>query len=112
LDLFNSQLHDYSVAFNEYEKNKFRNNYKYLQSFQNPQMTVHERQSYDVMEYFMNINAKRDYSDEFCYHFYLINQMMGAQSEIISFITKFHRILSFRDAQAYLLRVKIVLFCS
>ena len=32
--------------------------------------------------------------------------MMGAQSEIIAFITKFHRILNIKDAEAYLIRVK------
>lgn len=106
LDLFNTQLHDYSITFTENEKRKFRKDYEYLLAFQNQPMTIHQKQSYDVMEYFMNINAKREYSDEFCYHVYLINQMMGAQSEVVSFIIKYHRVLSLRDAEAYLLRVE------
>jgi uncharacterized protein (DUF885 family) len=69
-------------------------------------MSSNEKQSYDVMKYFVNINLQRDFSEEFCYHNYLINQMFGAQSEIISFITKYHRILNFKDAEAYLIRVE------
>jgi uncharacterized protein (DUF885 family) len=57
------------------------------------------------MEYFMKINIQRELSNEFSYHHYLINQMNGAQSEIVSFITKFHRILNVKDAEAYLIRV-------
>jgi uncharacterized protein (DUF885 family) len=108
LDLFNTQLHDYSISFHEYEKNKYKNDLFYLQSFKNQKMSSNEKKSYDVMEYFMSINSKRDFSDEFSYHNYLINQMIGAQSEIISFITKFHRILNLKDAEAYLIRVKFL----
>ncbi len=110
LDLFHTQLHDYSISFHEYEKTKCQKEFLYLQSFQNQKMTSIERQSYDVMEYFMNLNFQRDFSEEFSYHNYLINQMNGAQSEIVSFITKFHRILNLKDAEAYLIRVN-VLFC-
>ncbi|CAF1553140.1 unnamed protein product [Adineta steineri] len=106
LDLFNTQLNDYSVAYNEYENKKMQIQLHYLQSFKNKKMSVNERESYEVMEYFININAKRENSDEFSYHGYLINQMMGAQSEIISIITKFHRILKLNDAEAYLIRVR------
>ncbi|CAF3562778.1 unnamed protein product [Adineta steineri] len=106
LDLFNTQLNDYSVAYNEYENKKMQTQLHYLQSFKNKKMSVNERESYKVMEYFININAKRENSNEFSYHDYLINQMMGAQSEIISIITKFHRILKLNDAEAYLIRVR------
>ena len=105
MDLFNTQLRDYSLAFFEYEKKALRENLAHLQSFPTERMSVSERQSYDVMAYFLNINFRRDLSEEFSFHNYLINQMMGAQSEIISFITKFHRILNLQDAEAYLLRV-------
>ncbi|CAF0969874.1 unnamed protein product [Adineta ricciae] len=106
LDLFNTQLHDYSISYKRYEKKKFHTHIRYLQSFQNTSMSSIDRQSYDVMEYFMNLNIKQEHSERFSYHHYLINQMMGAQSEIISFITKFHRILNVNDAEAYLLRVQ------
>ncbi|CAF0722152.1 unnamed protein product [Adineta steineri] len=106
LDLFNTQLNDYSVAYKEYENKKIQTQLHYLQSFKNKKMSVNERESYEVMEYFMNINAKRENSDEFSYHGYLINQKMGAQLEIISIITKFHRILKLNDAEAYLIRVQ------
>jgi uncharacterized protein (DUF885 family) len=106
LDLFNTQLRDYSISFHEFEKTKYKKDLLYLQSFKNQKMSSHQRQSYDVMEYFMNIYLRRDLSDEFNYHHYLINQMFGAQSEIISFIIKFHRILNLKDAEAYLLRVR------
>lgn len=105
LDLFNTQLHDYSISYKQYEKKKFRTHIRYLQSFQNTQMSLIDRQSYEVMEYFMNLFITQEHSERFSYHHYLINQMMGAQSEIISFITKFHRILSVSDAEAYLIRV-------
>ena len=106
LDLFNTQLQDYSLSFFEYDKRKCQKEFSYLRSFQNDKMSTNQKQSYDVMESFMNINLRRDFSEEFGYHSYLINQMMGAQSEIVSFLTKFHRILSLKDAEAYLLRVK------
>jgi uncharacterized protein (DUF885 family) len=108
LDLFNTQLRDYSLSFLEYEKAKYRKEFSYLQSFKTSKISSNEKQSYDIIEYFLNINLQRDFSKEFCYHNYLINQMMGAQSEIISFITKFHRILNFQDAQAYLIRVRFI----
>ena len=73
-------------------------------------MSYYQKQSYDVMKYFIDISLKTEFSDEFSYHTYLINQMMGAQSEIISFITKYHRILNLNDAKAYLIRVKFFLF--
>ncbi len=106
MDLFNTQLHDYSLSFHEYEKTKYEKDFFYLQSFKNQKMSSNQKQSYDVMKYFINIYLKRDFSDEFHYHNYLINQMMGAQSEIISFIIKFHRILNLKDAEAYLIRVQ------
>ena len=53
----------------------------------------------------MNLHINLEHSERFSYHNYLINQMMGAQSETISFITKFHRILNVNDAEAYLIRV-------
>jgi len=74
-------------------------------------MSANQKQSYDVMEYYMNISVNTEHSEEFNYHNYLINQMNGAQSEIISFITKFHRILSINDAEAYLIRVKCFISC-
>ena len=73
-------------------------------------MSYHQKQSYNVMKYFVDISLKTDFSDEFGYHTYLINQMMGAQSETISFITKYHRILNLNDAKAYLTRVESFLF--
>lgn len=106
MDLFNTQLRDYSVSFQKNELIKNEKNLTYLQSFKNQKMSTVEKESYDVMEYFMNINVTREFSQEFCYHSYLINQMMGAQSEVISFITKFHRILNLNDAKAYIIRVK------
>lgn len=108
LDLFNTQLHDYSVTFLENEKKALRQNVAYLQLFRNERMSTSERQSFEVMEYFLTITLRRDLSEEFSYHNYLVNQMMGAQSEIISFITKFHRILNLQDAEAYLLRVRSI----
>ena len=108
LDVFNTQLHDYSVTFHENEKKALGQNVAYLQSFRNERMSTSERQSYEVMEYFLTNNLRRDLSEEFSYHNYLVNQMMGAQSEIISFITKFHRILNLQDAEAYLLRVRSI----
>lgn len=109
LDLFNTQLRDYSITFFENEKKVLRENVAYLQSFANQPMSINERESFQVMEYFLNNNLRRDLSQEFSYHNYLVNQMMGAQSEIISFITKFHRILNRQDAEAYLLRVRSIL---
>ncbi|CAF4527513.1 unnamed protein product [Rotaria sp. Silwood1] len=106
LDLFNTQLHDYSISFHEHEKKKLKKELTYLESFKNTKITSDQRQSYDVMEYFLNMNLKRDLSDEFDYHSYLINQMLGPQFDIISFITKYHRILKLSDAEAYLIRVQ------
>jgi uncharacterized protein (DUF885 family) len=105
LDLFHSQLHDYSLVFQRYEKRKLHREYEYLRSFETKSMTTTERQSYDVMKYFIEQNLQRDFHDQFEYHQYLLNQFMGAQSEIISFLTKFHRISNENDAEAYLLRV-------
>lgn len=109
LDLFNTQLYDYSICFHEREKKKFQNQFIYLQSFKNKRMSSVEKQSFEVMEYFFNINLKRELSDEFCYHNYLINQMIGPQADIISFLTKFHRILNLNDARSYILRVRSLL---
>ncbi|CAF0871445.1 unnamed protein product [Rotaria sordida] len=106
LDLFNTQLHDYSISFHEYEKKKLQKELTYLHSFKNKKISSDQRESYDVMEYFLNMNLRRELSDEFDYHNYLINQMMGPQFDIISFITKFHRILKLSDAEAYLIRVQ------
>ncbi|CAF1679687.1 unnamed protein product, partial [Rotaria sp. Silwood1] len=106
LDLFNTQLHDYSISFHEHEKKKLKKELTYLESFKNTKISSDQRQSYDVMEYFLNMNLKRDLSDEFDYHSYLINQMLGPQFDIISFITKYHRILKLSDAEAYLIRVQ------
>ena len=107
LDLFNTQLRDYSIQFENYEKEKIKRDLAYLNSFENQSMSSVERQSFDVMKYFLNVNLRCDLSDEFSFHKYLINQMMGAQSEVISFLTKFHRIRNFNEANAYLIRVKI-----
>ena len=60
MDLFNTQLHDYSVSFHEYEKKKFEKELLNLQSFKNKKMSSNQKQSYDVMEYFMNINLKEN----------------------------------------------------
>ncbi|CAF4598823.1 unnamed protein product [Rotaria sp. Silwood1] len=106
LDLFNTQLHDYSISFHEHEKKKLKKELTYLESFKNTKISSDQRQSYDVMEYFLNMNLKRDLSDEFDYHNYLINQKAGPQFDIISFITKYHRILKLSDAEAYLIRVQ------
>jgi uncharacterized protein (DUF885 family) len=108
LDLFNTQLQDYSLSFHEHEKRKYRKELSYLQAFKNPKMSPTEKESYDTIQYYLNIHSQRELSEEFDFHNYLINQMMGAQSEIISFITKFHRILNFKDAQAYLIRVRFI----
>ncbi|CAF3274924.1 unnamed protein product [Rotaria sp. Silwood2] len=106
LDLFNTQLHDYSLSFHEHDKKKCQNELTYLQSFKNKKMSSDQRHSYDIMEYFLNMNLNRELSNEFEYHDYLINQMIGPQFDIISFITKFHRILKLSDAEAYLIRVQ------
>lgn len=72
-------------------------------------MSPAQKESYDVMDYFLSISLRRELSDEFCYHDYLINQMMGPQTDIISFLVKYHRIDKLRDAEAYLIRVKFCL---
>lgn len=105
LDLFNSQLRDYSVAFKTHERKNFVEQLAILRSFKSPKMSTSELQSYEVMEYFLRLHVEQEHSEEFGYHGYLINQMMGAQSEVISFITKFHRVLNLNDAEAYLFRV-------
>ncbi|CAF3376662.1 unnamed protein product [Rotaria socialis] len=106
LDLFNTQLSDYSLSFDEHVAKKFLKEFDYLKSFKNKKMSSAQKESFDVIDYFINMNLKREYSDEFRYHSYLINQMMGPQTEIISFIVKYHRILKLNDAEAYLIRVK------
>jgi uncharacterized protein (DUF885 family) len=111
LDLFNTQLRDYSISFKEDEKMKLKKDLHCLESFKNQKMSANQKQSYDIMEYYMNISVNTEHSEEFNYHHYLINQMNGAQSEIISFITKFHRILSINDAEAYLIRVECFISC-
>ncbi len=107
LDSLNTQLRDYSISFYQYEKKKYEKEFAYLQSFKNSKMSSNQKQSFDIMEYFLKIILQRDHSNEFSYHSYLVNQMSGAQSEIIAFITKFHRILNVKDAEAYLIRVNI-----
>lgn len=99
-------MNDYSIPLHENQTKKYKKYLRYLEAFENPNMSPHQKESYDVMKYFVNLSVKRDFNPRFNYHNYLINQMMGAQSEIISFITKFHRILNLKDAEAYLLRVK------
>ncbi|CAF1385935.1 unnamed protein product [Rotaria sordida] len=106
LDLFKTQLHDYSITFHEHEKKKFQKELTYLRSFKNKKMSPDQRQSYDILEYYLNINLNRELSNEFDYHNYLINQKSGPQFDIISFIIKFHRILKLSDAEAYLIRVQ------
>lgn len=80
--------------------------FQYLQSFRTSSMSLTQKQSYEVMEYFVEQNLKREFNDQFEYHHYLINQFMGAQSEIIAFISKYHRIENLNQAEAFLIRVR------
>ncbi|CAF1585602.1 unnamed protein product, partial [Didymodactylos carnosus] len=106
LDLFNTHLQDFSVKFDERQRRKTKRQLAYLRSFENSNMSSSQRLSYNVLEYFTNESLNRQLSETFFCHHYLINQLFGAQTEIIALLTKYHRIKNIKEAEAYLLRVQ------
>jgi uncharacterized protein (DUF885 family) len=101
----NARLADASMARETKEREFLKANLATLRSYDRSALAPSEQISYDILEYFLDVQAR---GEAFAYHNYPVNQMFGVQSSLPKFLADTHQIHSREDADNYLARLSAV----
>lgn len=101
----NAKLADASMEKDEQTRNELRANLATLRSYNRSKLSTQEQNSYDILEYFLDVQA---HGDVYAYHNFPVNQMFGIQSELPKFMAEVHQVNSKQDAEFYLARLALV----
>lgn len=94
----NTQLDDASLAFEEQQARKLRDDLATLHSYSTAGMDAQQRLSYDILDWFMTRQVE---GDKFRLDNYPVNQLYGAQNEFPTFMATKHQVHNRRDAENY-----------
>jgi uncharacterized protein (DUF885 family) len=102
LDWYSDDLTDRSLAREEKTKDKLRDDLATLQSYDRAALDENAQLSYDVLDYFLSIQAE---GERFSHHDYPLNQLFGIQNNFPTFMATQHRVGSAGDAENYVARL-------
>jgi len=102
LDWYSDDLTDVSLAREEKQRQLLFDTLATLRSYDRAKLTPAGQLDYDVLEYFLAIQAE---GDAFRYHDYPANQLFGFQSSLPTFMATQHPVERLSDAQDYLSRL-------
>lgn len=102
LDWYSDDLTDRSLAREEKTRAKLRDDLATLRSYDRASLDESTQLSYDVLEYFLSIQAD---GERFAHHDYPLNQLFGIQNNFPTFMATQHSVESVRDAENYVARL-------
>jgi uncharacterized protein (DUF885 family) len=103
LRYYNANLTDASLARDEKLRAKLKRDLATLESYSTASMSRSEKLSYDVLHYFLRMQAE---GDRFHLHNYPVNQMFGVQNGTPDFMVQQHQVRDTRDATDYISRLQ------
>ncbi|MBP6596404.1 MAG: DUF885 family protein, partial [Arenimonas sp.] len=102
LDWYSDDLTDRSPAQARKLQAKLRDDLATLRSYDRSKLGPDQQLSYDVLEYFLDIQAQ---GERFSQHDYPLNQLFGVQSNFPTFLATQHPVASAKDAANYIARL-------
>lgn len=102
LDWFSDDLTDRSLAREKQVQAKLRDDLATLRSYDRAALDEQGQLSYDVLEYFLAIQAQ---GERFSHHDYPLNQLFGIQSGFPTFMATQHAVRSQGAAEDYVARL-------
>jgi uncharacterized protein (DUF885 family) len=102
LDWYSDDLTDRSLARELKTQEKLRNDLATLRSYDRASLDESAQLSYDILEYFLAIQAE---GERFAHHDYPLNQLFGIQNGFPTFMATQHGVDSAGDAENYIARL-------
>lgn len=102
LDWYSDDLTDRSLAREEKTQAKLRDDLATLRSYDRASLDDSAQLSYDVLDYFLAIQAE---GERFAHHDYPLNQLFGIQNGFPTFMATQHSVESAGDAENYVARL-------
>ncbi len=96
------ELDDLSVDFDRDEIHELKRNLEVLRSYDRDSLSPRQRESRDVLEWFLQVQADREPS---LLHDFPVNQMNGVQTGLVDFMLSIHQINDEQDAENYIERL-------
>ncbi|MBD8526410.1 DUF885 domain-containing protein [Pseudomarimonas arenosa] len=103
LDWYSDDLTDVSLARQDTLRQKLKDDYETLKSYDREALTEEEKLSYDVLDYFLATQLE---GDPFRFHNYPANQLFGFQNGLPTFMATQHPVRSVGDAEDYNARLE------
>ena len=103
LDWYSDDLTDASLAREKALNVKLDADLATLRSYDRAALGVDARLSYDMLEYFLDIQAQ---GRRFEHHNHPLNQLFGAQNELPTFMATQHPVASVKDGDNYVARLQ------
>jgi len=102
LDFYSNKLDDASPAHEAKLAAMVKDNYATLQRYDRGALDQEGRLSYDVLGYFLGIQAE---GDRFRFYDFPVNQMFGVQAKLPEFMIQVHQVTNEREAKRYIERL-------
>ena len=103
MDWYSDDLTDRSLARERGMQEKLRNDLATLREYDREAMDESTGLSYDILEYFLAIQAE---GERFARHNYPLNQLFGVQSNFPTFLATQHGVRTATDAENYVARLR------
>jgi uncharacterized protein (DUF885 family) len=97
------ELDDLSHAFELDEIRELKRNLEVLRSYDREAMSPEQRESRDVLEWFLQVQADRE---PFLLHDFPVNQMNGVQTGLVDFMLSIHQVNDEQDAENFVARLR------
>jgi uncharacterized protein (DUF885 family) len=97
------ELDDFSLEFERDEIRELEHNLEVLRSYDRASLAPEQRESRDVLEWFLQVQADRA---PFLLHDFPVNQMNGVQTGLVDFMLSIHQINEEQEAEDYVARLR------
>ena len=102
MNWYNDDLADASLAFEDQMREKLKNDYATLRSYDRDALDTETQVSYDMLDYFLGMQQD---GDRFRFHNYPLNQLFGLQNGMPTFMATQHQVKSETEADDYIARL-------
>ncbi|MGH8052107.1 MAG: DUF885 domain-containing protein [Arenimonas sp.] len=102
MDWYSDDLSDLSLAQEEKLNKKLQDDLATLRSYDRAALTADNQLSYDMLEYFLAVQAE---GQKYQYHNYPLNQLFGLQGEMPTFLATQHSVKNQKDTENYIARL-------
>jgi uncharacterized protein (DUF885 family) len=102
MDWYSDDLADASLAAEEKMRVKLKDDLETLRSYDRAALDAQAQTSYDMLEYFLAIQAE---GDRFHLHNYPLNQLFGLQNGLPTFMATQHQVKSVGEGEDYIARL-------